>query len=176
VKRVQRAAAVAAQSLTGDRYSVVVAKGVPRSQGSVRPLGPLYGPKHRPTVGSKGKTVSYERGTPVTDAISKNKLGAHWCATKSGSRVEIFEKALPPPSNDERERESVCEREREQRLATCLSGNLHREGRVSGGSCAGSTRDKPGMPLRPLLFRGTSLIRTPPPLGPYSSPMPRDLW
>ena len=25
-------------------------------------------------------------------------------------------------------------------------------------------------------YRGTSLIRTPPPVGPYSSPMPRDLW
>jgi len=27
-----------------------------------------------------------------------------------------------------------------------------------------------------LIYRGTSLIRTPPPVGPYSSPMPRDLW
>ena len=27
-----------------------------------------------------------------------------------------------------------------------------------------------------LVYRGTSLIRTPPPVGPYSSPMPRDLW
>ena len=28
----------------------------------------------------------------------------------------------------------------------------------------------------PLQYRGTSLIRTPPPVGPYSSPMLRDLW
>jgi hypothetical protein len=27
-----------------------------------------------------------------------------------------------------------------------------------------------------LPYRGTSLIRTPPPSGPYSSPMPGDLW
>ena len=27
-----------------------------------------------------------------------------------------------------------------------------------------------------LIYRGTSLIRTPPPIGPYSSPVPRDLW
>ena len=27
-----------------------------------------------------------------------------------------------------------------------------------------------------LLYRGTSLIRNSAPLGPYSSPMPRDLW
>jgi len=25
-------------------------------------------------------------------------------------------------------------------------------------------------------YRGTSLIRNTPPIGPYSSPMPRDLW
>ena len=25
-------------------------------------------------------------------------------------------------------------------------------------------------------YRGTSLIRTPPPVGPYSSPVPRDRW
>ena len=25
-------------------------------------------------------------------------------------------------------------------------------------------------------YRGTSLIRNTPPVGPYSSPMPRDLW
>ena len=35
-------------------------------------------------------------------------------------------------------------------------------------------------PLHPgtlvLPYRGTSLISTPPPLGPYSSPMLRDLW
>ena len=27
-----------------------------------------------------------------------------------------------------------------------------------------------------LYYRGTSLIRTSPPVGPYSSPVPRDLW
>ena len=26
------------------------------------------------------------------------------------------------------------------------------------------------------VYRGTSLIRTPPNVGPYSSPVPRDLW
>ena len=25
-------------------------------------------------------------------------------------------------------------------------------------------------------YRGASLIRTPPPIGPYSNPIPRDLW
>ena len=35
-----------------------------------------------------------------------------------------------------------------------------------------TTRPKPVS----IDYRGTSLIRTPPPVGPYSSPMPRDLW
>ena len=29
---------------------------------------------------------------------------------------------------------------------------------------------------RIIPYRGTSLVRTPPTVGPYSSPMPRDLW
>jgi hypothetical protein len=28
----------------------------------------------------------------------------------------------------------------------------------------------------PVPYRGTLLIDFPPPVGPYSSPMPRDLW
>ena len=35
------------------------------SQKQPRPLRPPYGPRRRPTVGSYGETVSYERGTPV---------------------------------------------------------------------------------------------------------------
>ena len=39
--------------------------GVPRSQETAFPLGASYGPRHRPTAGSWGSALSYERGTPV---------------------------------------------------------------------------------------------------------------
>ena len=34
------------------------------------PPGPTWDPGHRPTVGSYGKAVSYERGTPVQGYLS----------------------------------------------------------------------------------------------------------
>ena len=37
------------------------------------PLGPPYGPKHIPAVGSYGGAVSYERGTPVGSTPDR-----HW--------------------------------------------------------------------------------------------------
>ena len=44
------------------------------------PLGPPpLDPKHRPTVGSQGKALSYERGTPVglrvEDSVFRDKKG-----------------------------------------------------------------------------------------------------
>ena len=33
------------------------------------PLGPPQGPRHRPTVGSRGGAVSYERGTPAPRGV-----------------------------------------------------------------------------------------------------------
>ena len=74
------------------------------------PLGPPYGPRHRPTVGSRGGAVSYERGTPVdsihlifvflfgfrvSTAPSSNSQGALLCPLVTevwnlGLRVEGF--------------------------------------------------------------------------------------
>ena len=43
---------------------------------------------------------------------------------------------------------------------------------------AGATRRVRRAPAvrESVLYRGASLMRPPPPVGPYSSPMPRDLW
>ena len=57
------------------------------------------------------------------------------------------------------ERESQSERESER--ARAREREIDRE-RAKEGEWLG--------------HRVTSLIRTPPPLGPYSSPMPRNLW
>ena len=39
--------------------------GVPSSLKTPTSLGPPWGPRHRPTIGSEGGAVSYERGAPV---------------------------------------------------------------------------------------------------------------
>ena len=57
------------------------------------------------------------------------------------------------------------ERERERERET----NGPRKESCCGVNCTPT-------PNVPLLYRGTSLIRNTPPVGPYSSPMPRDLW
>ena len=52
----------------------------------------------------------------------------------------------------------------------------------AGLSCRGTSLIRNTHPTRIRLdwggrkYRGTSLIRNTPPAGPYSSPMPRDLW
>ena len=53
----------------------VVAARVPRSYEPATPLGPPKGPMHRPTVGSWGGAVSYERGPPVLDVLQVSCLG-----------------------------------------------------------------------------------------------------
>ena len=44
--------------------SLMAYRGTSPMRNSPPPLGPPYGPRHRPTVGSWGGAVSYERGTP----------------------------------------------------------------------------------------------------------------
>ena len=45
--------------------SLMAYRGTSPMRNSPPPLGPPYGPRHRPTVGSWGGAVSYERGAPV---------------------------------------------------------------------------------------------------------------
>jgi len=44
------------------------------------PLGPLQGPRHGPSEGSKGGAVSDERGTPVTLFFEQTAAGLHGLA------------------------------------------------------------------------------------------------
>ena len=64
-------------------------------------------------------------------------------------------------------------REKEQVTSPSTSLSLPRQGRRETGR---ETSRPPSAPRQHRVYRGTSLTREPPPVGPYSSPMPRNLW
>ena len=80
-----------ARSLSRARQGYLAHKKTPT------PLGPPYDPRHRPTVGSHGGAVSYERGTPASlslldseaghGAEDGNREGAHCLLSSFGVRV-----------------------------------------------------------------------------------------
>ena len=92
---------------------------------------------------------------------SRTESGSYWGADPVGLRgrglahVGCISSTLPDPTLEEIERynaQSQCSHADDERLLE----NADR--------------------LRSPRFRGTSLIRNTPPVGPYSSLMPRDLW
>ena len=99
---------------------------------------------------------------------------------RKGKRKKGKEEQREGGREEERKRVCVClgEREREDLFPEEAPVLVPRQ--ALSAFTPRSTWDASGFRVSDFAFRvsyrGTSLIPPPPPVGPYSSPMPRDLW